>query len=338
MSHNINQWMDIELDYYRGTILLGNGASIAVSPNFNYRSLLDNAMQNGLLSKDIERLFHHFDTTDFEFILRLVWQAFNVNKFLRSSNSRTFHAYSNIKRGLIQAVRNVHPKYESVKFELQNMHNFLKKFNTVLSLNYDLLTYWAMAYGFDCSNTHLFKDCFVHGEFDDDWTKFRNIYREQANTLVFYPHGSLALGRDLRGQEYKIHSRGGDSLLDIILDSWENEELVPLFVSEGTMQQKVTSIHNSHYLSTVYQEVLASRKTALTIFGWGIGEHDWHLLQRMSKAGIRRVAISVFAQNQDYCDHAFRTIKKYFGPVDIDFFHSESPGCWISDKPEECWF
>ena len=195
-----------------------------------------------------------------------------------------------------------------------------------------------MAYGFDHSKEHLFKDCFICGVFDGDWIRFRNTYREQANTLVFYPHGSLALGRDLRGQEYKIHSRGGYGLLDEILDIWENEELVPLFVSEGTMEQKVTSIHNSHYLSTVYQEVLASKQTALTIFGWSIGEHDWHLLQRMSKAGIQRVAVSVFRENQNYCNHAFQTIQRYLGPVNIDFFDSKSPGCWIYDKPEDAGF
>lgn len=338
MSYKISQWMDIANDYYRGTVLLGNGASIAVSPAFNYSSLLENAIEKQLLSKDIESLFDHFHTTDFEFILRLVWQAFNVNKFLQVLDHRTIQAYKNIKSGLIQAVYNVHPEYRMVENKLPNIFNFLMKFNMLFSLNYDLVVYWAMTYGLRPWSAHLFKDCFIHGEFDGDWTRFRKPYREQTNTLVFYPHGSLALCRDIRGQEYKIQGYGEDGLLNAILAGWDNEELVPLFVSEGTMQQKVTSIHNSHYLSTVYQEVLASKQTALTIFGWGIGKHDWHLLQRMSKAGIRRVAISVFDQNQDYCDHAFRTIKKYLGQVDIDFFHSESPGCWIYDKPEECWF
>lgn len=45
------------------------------------------------------------------------------------------------KRGLIQAVHNVHPEYESIKHKLPDMYYFLRKFNTVFSLNYDLLTY-----------------------------------------------------------------------------------------------------------------------------------------------------------------------------------------------------
>lgn len=30
-------------------------------------------------------------------------------------------------------------------------------------------------------------------------------------------------------------------------------------------------------------------------FGWGLGEHDLHLLKRMQGSGIQRVAVSVFA-------------------------------------------
>lgn len=141
MLYKISQWMDIERHYYGGTILLGNGASIAVSPNFNYSSLLGNATQKGLFSEGIEKLFRSFNTTDFEFILRRVWQAFEVNKLLRVFDRRTIQAYENIKRGLIQAVHNVHPEYESIKHKLPDMYYFLRKFNTVFSLNYDLLTY-----------------------------------------------------------------------------------------------------------------------------------------------------------------------------------------------------
>ncbi|TGP46723.1 DUF4917 family protein, partial [bacterium M00.F.Ca.ET.229.01.1.1] len=103
---------------------------------------------------------------------------------------------------------------------------------------------------------------------------------------------SLALCRDAVEQEFKVHA-GGGRLLEAILDEWRSERVVPLFVSEGTKTQKVSSIQNSYYLSTVYREVLTSQRQALTLFGWGIGEHDRHLLQRMRNSGIQRVAVSV---------------------------------------------
>lgn len=95
-------------------------------------------------------------------------------------------------------------------------------------------------------------------------------YRERTNTLVFYPHGSLALCRTAVEQEFKIHN-AGEGLLEAILAEWRSERVVPLFVSEGTMLQKVSSIQNSYYLSTVYREVLTSQRFTLTLFGWGLG-------------------------------------------------------------------
>jgi len=66
-----------------GAILLGNGASIAIDDSFAYGSLKEHATDNGLLTDDIQSLFDFFHTDDFELILRIVWQATNVNKSLR---------------------------------------------------------------------------------------------------------------------------------------------------------------------------------------------------------------------------------------------------------------
>jgi hypothetical protein len=87
---------------------------------------------------------------------------------------------------LIQAVRDVHPEYEQVSDQLPNMYQFLKRFDTVLSLNYDLLVYWTMTYGLDIRDGHLFKDCFRGNRmFDDAWWRFRDPFIRATNTLVF---------------------------------------------------------------------------------------------------------------------------------------------------------
>lgn len=333
MPYPISQWTQIAPNYQQGTILLGNGASMAVSPSFGYGSLLKHAKQTGLLADDVNRLFHFFGTSDFELILRLVWQASNVNKSLEIPDQRTHQAYLNVRECLIQAVRNVHPEYDLVSGLLPSMYQFLKGFDTVISLNYDLLVYWTMTYGLNVEDGHQFKDCFRNGAFDDAWQRFRNRYREQTNTLVFYPHGNLALCRNVVEQELKIHNAGA-GLLEAILQAWCSEQFVPLFVSEGTRQQKVSSIQNSYYLSTVYREVLTSQRFALTLFGWAIGEHDRHLLQRMRGTGIQRVAVSVFRGDQVYCNYAYHVIQDALGPVHIDFFDSESPSCWIHAVPQ----
>ncbi|WP_149569922.1 DUF4917 family protein, partial [Serratia bockelmannii] len=103
----------------------------------------------------------------------------------------------------------------------------------------------------------------------------------------------------------------------------------PLFVSEGTYEQKVNSINSSFYLSTIYREVLAEQRENLVILGWGMGEHDIHLLKQMARAGIKRVAVSVFRGDQAYCNRANQLIKENLGKnIMIEFFDSESPGCW----------
>ncbi|MBN9142458.1 MULTISPECIES: DUF4917 family protein [unclassified Novosphingobium] len=311
-----------------GTIILGNGSSISVSQSFSYGSLLENSHQRGLLSTDVLAIFNFFETYDFELVLRLVWQAANVNKALLIRDERTYQAYLNVRDSLIRAVREVHPEYAYVADKLPNIYRFLKEFDTVISLNYDLLVYWTITYGLSIQDGHQFKDCFTFGRFGEDWWRFREAYTEQTNTLVFYPHGNLALCRNAVEQESKIH-KIGEKFLETILQEWEGGQCVPLFVSEGTAQQKIASIQNSYYLSTVYREVLTSQRFTLTLYGWGIGQHDRHLLRRMRGSGIQRVAVSVFRGNQCYCNYAFGVIQEDLGPVQVDFFDSESPGCWI---------
>ncbi|WP_142524013.1 DUF4917 family protein [Raoultella ornithinolytica] len=336
MPYPIMSWAQIAPAYSRGTILLGNGASIAISQSFSYGSLLEHAQNTHQLSEDVYRLFDFFGTHDFELILRLVWQASNVNRSLRIPDAQTHQAYQNVRECLIQAVRNVHPAYDQISHHLPNMYQFLKGFDTIFSLNYDLLVYWTMTYGLDIPDGHMFKDCFIRSMFDDDWRRFRERYRERSNTLVFYPHGSLALCRNRVEQEFKI-SNDGEGLLEAILDEWRSERVVPLFVSEGGMEQKISSIQNSYYLSTIYREVLKSQRSSLTLLGWGLGEHDLHLLHRMRGTGIQRVAVSVFRRDQVYCNYAYQTIQDALAqlePVQVDFFDSESPGCWIHPMPQ----
>ncbi|WP_225011092.1 DUF4917 family protein, partial [Pseudomonas aeruginosa] len=161
MPYPVVPWEHVAPNYHRGTILLGNGASIAVSPSFGYGSLLDHAQRAGLLGADVQQLFGFFRTSDFELILRLVWQASNVNRSLQIPDNRTHQAYLNVRECLIQAVRDVHPAYDLVSGHLPSMYQFLRGFDTVISLNYDLLVYWTMTYGLDIQDGHLFKDCFL---------------------------------------------------------------------------------------------------------------------------------------------------------------------------------
>lgn len=103
MSHKIYDWLDIA-DQYQHSLLLGNGASIAIDKSFMYKSLKDHSIDNGLLNENVEALFSYFDTDDFELVLRLVWQASRVNKALQITDSKTQSAYEHVRDCLINAV------------------------------------------------------------------------------------------------------------------------------------------------------------------------------------------------------------------------------------------
>lgn len=79
----------------------------------------------------------------------------------------------------------------------------------------------------------------------------------------------------------------------------------------------------------LYWGVLTSERQSLTLFHWGIGEHDRHLLQRMRNTGVQRIAVSVFGHNQVYCNYAYQTVHDDLGHVPVDFFDCLSPGCWV---------
>lgn len=337
VTYKIHQWQEIASKYHRGALLLGNGASMAISGNFGYKNLFSHARQNFLLDKDVQTVFDYFKTDDFELVLRLVWQAAQVNKALSIQDMRTYDAYVSVRESLIKAVRDIHPAYEQVSMHLPHMQNFMKEFNTVFSLNYDLLVYWAMMYSSDTWTIHKFKDCFNRGVFAENWREYRNSWGEQSNTLVFYPHGNLALHRDLTGQEYKINA-GGNALLKEILNIWRLENSVPLFVSEGTCHQKIRSISNSGYLSKVFREVLRTPRINLTIYGWAMGKQDLHILESLKGTSINNIAVSVYNNSQDYCHDAYQAIQKYVNNVSVQFFDCNSPGCWIHPpQPKQWW-
>ncbi|MDC5224890.1 DUF4917 family protein [Acinetobacter baumannii] len=347
MTYKIHQWKDIKDNFLEATLLIGNGASVALDPKFSYTSLKEYAEHNDELDADILKLFREFDTNDFEYILRLVWHASIINNKLKIQDDRTQKAYENIRDALIHSVRAIHSDYDQIKENLPNLYEFTKKFKKIISLNYDLILYWIMMHGNDQRDGHKFKDCFKDGIFQRDWRKFGSpIWGETDVTLVFYPHGSLSLARNIYDEEFKI-SNNRFNLLESILSTWQSGVAVPLFISEGTAEKKLKSILSSEYLRAVYDEVLPSifltnnKGHNLVIYGWALGEHDIHILKRILCAryrpflvnrSINKIAISLYRPTQDDCFRIDQAIKKSLNVNDLNlqlyFFDSASSGCW----------
>lgn len=346
-TDNCNQGWD--------TLLLGNGASIALHDGFNYQSLYQQAYP--ATSEAVERLlFEQMKTCDFERVLSSCRNAQLVNISLNQDAAPIELAHRNIQKALIAAIHYVHPEYSSVEERLRRAAQFGSRFRTVISLNYDLTLYWASLL-YNQKNGLHYKDGFIDKNndntlsFREDWSFLRRPQHGQNNaTMIFYPHGNLCLTRDAQGTETKIISLKKNSttemqvpLLDAIMQRWSQDNCHPLFVSEGTSQQKKLAIQQSSYLWNVHEKVLKDAcdkrefpqaEGALVIYGWSMNDMDNHILDALAHSKISKFAISVFsgsgrAEQQDYCNKITTKIKKRFTSAEIVFFDAQSTGCWI---------
>lgn len=344
----IYSWKELKEKYpIWDTLLLGNGASIAIHDEFCYSSLYDKAKRDGLLSRS-EAIFKQFDTENFEHVLLACWYAEKVNTALGITGTEgegdvLKNASDEVRNSLINAVHGVHPKF-SISSELKNVlktiSEFAKDFKTIFVLNYDLLFYWAMNL-YNDNHKNWFKDLFVKdSEFVFDLDKYRVPFKQNKGaSLVFYPHGNIFISRDCVGIEKKLNLGGEDNFLECIKNTWENGDL-PVFVSEGKSEQKLNAIRRSRYLSRVYEDLLSKEiKKSLVIYGWSFSENDGHIMDAIAENDIERIAVSVYTGGSDeekriFCDRVNENIKNMKNrktpkrDVETMFFDSRSPGCW----------
>lgn len=350
-------WRDI-CDDFGDTLVLGNGASVAVHDKFRYTSLKEEARCKGFLSAsdrneddvraggavDAEGVFELLETDDFEVVLNLLWHARYVNERLSIDEENTEAAYELVRDALVKTVHAVHCERNEIEEYLGAIHRFMGRFGIVLSLNYDLIVYWALLAGIG-ANYGRFMDCFMGDRtFDPDWA--RHISSASSNsrhTLVFYPHGNLLLTTNLLEGERKVFAEGR-YISDQIGNAWKGGR-TPLFVSEGRPEDKENKIKKSGYLRTVYGEVMGNLGDTVVIYGWEFSyekNNDTHLLGRLFEKRKEKVAVSIYRPRFDGDEEALelhcRTVKNDIAKAasrtgvrhpKVVFFDAESEGCWI---------
>jgi hypothetical protein len=100
-----------------------------------------------MITADVQRVFDHLDTADFELVLRMLWHASRINQALEIPDDRTTQAYVSVRDALIGVVHATHVSHDAVRPRLPAAAAFMSRFSTVLSLSYDLLVYWAILVG-----------------------------------------------------------------------------------------------------------------------------------------------------------------------------------------------
>ena len=208
----------------------------------------------------------------------------------------------------------------------------MQRFETVVSLNYDLIVYWAALYGNNILG-RWFKDCFVDGVFREDWNAAREPYGAEGSTLFFYPHGNLVLARREPSDEGKISVRNANNLLGEIFNRWEGGTLIPIFICEGTSGHKFNSIKDSGYLHRVYREVMPAIGESLVVYGWSMSGQDNHIIDSLKRGNIQRVAFSVYGNDQRFAAEIEERLTSA-GVREVVFFDSVSEGCWNNPAAE----
>jgi len=305
----------------KNNLLLGNGFSIGVSRSFSYRSLLSVGKDNGYLHHKVSQLFDELNTSDFEFILDQLMITANINRVIGLDFDMPTTYYSSVRDALIHCIRKIHPDFYSVESKwIKKVAAELSEFKRVFTTNYDLLLYWIVADGGFSKFTDFFwSSGLTFDEFNTDiWGN---------KTAILYLHGALFLYLD---SFYIKKIKRTQDLLSSIEASLRGGNL-PVFVSEGTSNEKLRSIARNSYLSFAFRQ-LKEVKTGITIFGHSLSPVDNHIVDAIIKNGsFQHIAYSIYVgdkssdqiQNEvDNITHKLRTFTR--GGGNLQFFDSST--------------
>lgn len=332
-------WNDIA-DQFEGSLLIGNGGSIALSQKFSYSSLYQFGVDSGALDSPIQEIFKKFSKTDnFEDLLRKLWQANFINEKLDvapDERAKVRKPYTDVRRALINTVKDIHPDQEQLAEGLSNIRQFCSRFTKIFTLNYDLTLSWAT----ETDNSKIlakdFSDGFSSKKTNTKLNSFTfDNHIDYESIRIYYLHGNLCLCQTKAIKEEKklISENKDDSLLNQLTDYWAKNDVQPLFICEGSSHEKKVAIADSNYLSAAYESLKSDGGESLVIFGWSMSSGDQHILDAIKhNPSYKRAAVSVFMRDKKYKNY-MADAKQALGEIGIEsvrFFDAESPMCWAN--------
>ena len=274
------------------SVLLGNGFSIAqAGGQFSYKSLLD---FSGLPEDDpIRNVFNVLETFDFEKVMEALEDASHIEAAYEDKDraKRFRDDAARVREALITAVHTVHP---GVRFDIPQAQRdacaaFLRRFEAVFTLNYDLLLYWVILHGAQ----DKFTDGFGHGDTVDGFRTFDL----GAPCSTYYLHGALHLFLSAKLDTQKRILTKNTIIEDIAATIRQRTQL-PLFVAEGTATQKIARIRSIPYLTYCYEQ-LSDVRGSLFIFGHAASDNDAHLYDAICCSGVEMVFVFVHKPDEN---------------------------------------
>lgn len=279
--------------------LLGNGFSIACRPDiFTYGRLLDRA---DLTERPEARAaFDRLDTTDFELVMNGLTRAATLADVYQTTDAALkgrFEADAEaLKEILVQAIAGSHPDRPQAitAAEYGGARLFLHNFERVYSVSYDILAYWAYMQS-ELQPSISCDDGFRQPEDGPaDWVEWDMSMHGQS---LFYLHGALHIYQD--GPEIRKYTWSNTRipLMDQIRASLD-EGKFPLFVAEGSSDEKMERIQRSSFLGRAFRSFREIGGT-LFVHGLSFSDNDDHILDAIVHNRVTKLMVSLFGDPTD---------------------------------------
>jgi Domain of unknown function (DUF4917) len=268
-------------------LLLGNGFSIGCHPLFRYGTLYEQALKGGL-SPQIQEVFAHYGTSNFEAVLKALddLEALaRIYKLRKSDISLDAKKdYESLQEALAKAIAAVHPENVGTisHDKYITCYRFISAFDAVFTLSYDLLLYWTSLHqdGLNDGERFRFGDGFGrNADTPDD----RCVFLRSAippKQGIYFLHGALHLAT-YEGEIQKLVWNYGTPLITQIRMALK-EKKYPLVVSEGRAVQKKERIESSSYLSHALRR-FQSIEGKLVTYGVSFSPQDDHILEAIAR-------------------------------------------------------
>lgn len=321
-------WSDIADDEWP-TLLIGNGLSINIWKKFAYSELHARAQLNAAAVQ----LFSDLGTPNFEEVLESLWHAGRVSAALNQDAHAINELYSHVRLELVEAIQRVHVHWSRLpSTHLGRIAAVLDQHRLVFTLNYDLITYWALMSSLIATDI---ADFLWNNPFNPADTQLRS----NSTTGLLFLHGGIHLWQDtLTGETGKWTNQQHGGLLSQFGDTLTSyPDRLPLIVSEGRSEQKLRAIRRSDYLSFGYQELFENKDPTI-VFGASFGLQDAHIVKALRNGARRKICISILPVGGPAAVVAAKAIYRANLPdQDLRFFDSTThplgaPGLRITDN------
>lgn len=289
------------------TLLLGNGFSIDWDPgSFHYRSLFDEASFDGL-NVDQDALFGLLETHDFESVIGQLRSSADLLDLYGCTDADLADSMrkdaQTVKLALSDAIAKRHPDASTrlSNSEAQHVAGFLRNFERVFTVNYDLLLYWALNSG-QLGHQVPRQDGFEWLTADGGGLVWKRSAADRGQQ-VFYLHGALHYFVESDRRLHKLSYGDSGRLVSQVKERILNGSY-PLIVTEGRTTEKVARIRGDSYL-TYCHDRFADLAGNLFIHGMSLSPNDDHILAALEskESNVERLYVSIYDSDTSSATH-----------------------------------